>query len=362
MEHIYHVQHEVISYYQHIPHVPNSMVIEEKLLSGMTERQFVENMRYFTDIMKRMYIDMEARPGEYGLPTIDINQVNEIKADGNLAKASWRSVKRLGDVVAAIGKLGEINGDSLQLSVSSFKTSLKKIEKLNLILNRLIDFGFAITDFNGKNFNKEMDTFSIAYPQNPLLMRIVKAYAMSEPFHNDDPHEFYYFDYKRVADREKLPEHCVSNDLAALLDEEKGKLLVNINNCFVDELGLVPHYKDDSIEYYFKKKRVARFIIDFHNLDVVLLLKLKDMDRYINQIEKLPQNLRTYFENGSCRYCGFQSSTVEFCKFRISWTLNSRKYDACNFACFYFYNPQSTDSEFFINLMKSEYKIQSKKL
>lgn len=362
MEHIYHVQHEVVSYYQHIPSVPDTVAIDKKLLFGMNESQFIENMSYFNDIMKHIYIDMETRPEEYGLPIIDINQVNENKADGNLAKASWRSVKRLGDVIAVIGKLGEIDGDSLQLSVSSFKDSLKKIEKFNLILNRLIDFGFEITDYNGKSFNKGTDIFSITYRKIPLLMRILKAYAMSESFHHDDPHEFYYFDYKRVADRERLPVHSVSNDLATLLNEEKGKLLVRINNCFVDELGLVPHYKDDSIEYYLKKKRVARFMIDFHNLDVVLILKLKDMDRYIDQIDKLPKNLRTYFENGSCRYCGFQNSTVEFCKFRISWMLNNRKYDACNFACFNFYNPKSTDAEFLINLMKSEYKILSKKL
>ena len=357
MNHIYHVQHEVTTYYHHIPHIPNTFTVVKKLLFGMNENQFIENLINFTDIMKRMYINMEEKPDEYGLLTIDINQVNENKEDGNLAKASWRSVKRLGDVLAVIGKLGEIDGNSLQLPISSFKASLTKINKLNLILNRLIDFGFTFTNYNGTIFNKEADTFSVTHAQYPMLMRIVKAYAMSEPFHNDDPHEFYYFDYKRVADRERLPAHCVSNDLAALLDEEKGKLLVAINNIFVDEMGLIPHYKDDSIEYYLKKKRVARFIIDFHNLNVVLILKLKDMDRYIDQVEKLPQNIRTYFENGNCRYCGFQNATKEFCKFRISWMLYNKKYNVCNFSCFNFYNPNSSDSDFFIDLMKSEYQI-----
>jgi len=361
MEHIYHVQHEVISYYKHIPNVPDDVAIDKKLLFGVTESQFVENMCYFTEIMKSIYKDMEVRPNEYGLLIVDINQVNENKADGNLAKASWRSVKRLGDVIAVIGKLGEIDGDKLRMSVLTFKDSLKKLDKLNLILNKLIDFGFSITDYNGKGFNKGIETFYISYPKKPLLMRIVKAYAISEPFHNDDPHEFYYFDYKRVADREKLSSHCVSHDLAGLLDEESGKLLVDINKSFVDELGFLPHYKDDSIEYYYKKKRVARFMIDFHNLDVVLILKLKDMDKYINQIETLPDNLRKYFEKGNCRYCGFQNSTAEHCKFRINWTLNSRKYNACNFTVFNFYNPKRSDAEYFIDLMKFEYKIQSKK-
>lgn len=358
MEHIYHVQNEVVSYYKHIPIVPEDVAIDEKLLFDMTESQYIENLSYFTELMKSIYKDMEVRPIEYGLLTIDINQINENKADGNLAKASWRSVKRLGDVIAMIGKLGEVDGDKLRLSVTTFKDSLKKIDKLSLILNRLIDFGFLITDYNGKGFNKGTETFYISYPKKPLLMRIVKAYAISEPYHNDDPHEFYYFDYKRLANREKLPAHCVSNDLAALISEESGNLLSGINKCFVDELGLLPHYKDDSIEYYYKKKRVARFVIDFHNLDVVLILKLKDMDKYIDQIGKLPDNLKKYFLNGNCKYCGCQNSTAEYCKYRISWTLNSRKYNACNFAVFNFYNPKRADAEYFINLMKFEYKIQ----
>jgi hypothetical protein len=357
MEHIYHVQNEVVAYYQHIPKVPEDVAIDKKLLFDMTERQFVENMCYFTELMKKMYVDMEVRPEEYGLMLIDINKVNENKAEGNLAKASWRSVKRLGDVIAQIGKLGEIENDKLRLPVADFKASLKKVEKLSLILNKLIDFGFTITDFDGKSFNKGSKTFYIAYPKNLLLMSVLKAYSIAEPFHEHDPHEFYYFDYKRVADREKLPTHCVAKDLADLIDEEKGKLLVEINKCFVDDLGISPHYKDDSIEYYLKKKRVARFIIDFHDLNAVLILKLKDMDKYIEQIERLPDNLRKHFEKGNCRFCGFQNSTVEYCKYRIKWTLSSSKYNACNFSVFNFNNPKETDALHFVELIRAEYKI-----
>ncbi len=124
----------------------------------------------------------------------------------------------------------------------------------------------------------------------------MKAYAISEPFHEDDPHEFYYFDYKRLVDREKLCAHRVAIDLEDLLNEESGNLLKDINRNFVEDFGFLPRYKDDSIEYYIKKKRVARFMIDFHTLEVVLILKLKDMDKYIDLIEMLPDDLRIHFD------------------------------------------------------------------
>lgn len=357
MDHLYHVQYEVKAYYQHIPKVPDTILINKELLFGLSNSQFLEQFKSFTDIMSRMYRDMERRPDAYGLPLIDINQVNENKADGNLAKASWRSIKKLGDMVAAIGKHGELRDDTLIIPIPAFKTALAKMNKSNLILNRLVDFGFILSHYDGQKFVKGADAFSISHSNNPLFMKIMKAYALSEPYHPEDPHEFYYFDYKRVADRKALPPHCVASDLAALLGGDTGNAFFAIHKALVEELGLSQQYKDDNLEYFLKGKRVARLMIDFHTLNLEMILKLKDMDRYRDQIEKLPKNLRAAFEYGNCKYCGFQGSTQEYCKFRISWTLDGRKHDTCNFFSFGFRNLRSEDVLYYLNLMRCEYII-----
>ena len=75
------------------------------------------------------------------------------------------------------------------------------------------------------------------------------------------------------------------------------------------------------------------------------------MDKYIDKIEMLPDNVKRYFLNGNCKYCGFQNSTAEYCKYRINWTLNSLKYNACNFTVFNFYNPKRAEGEYFIKHM-----------
>lgn len=357
MEHSYHVQREVVAYYRHIPRVPETFAVNPKLLDDLDEAQFAASFRQYADIMAQMYRDIESRPEAYGMLIVDIHAVNENKEDGNLAKASWRSVKRLGDVMAEVGKLGEIDGDGLRIPTAAFKTALKKVQKVHLILNRMLEFGFVISDYDGEKFNKGAESFVITFPGNALLMLVVQAYARSESFHTDDPHEFYYFDYKRVADRSKLPLDCVATDLAALLHEDNGRLLIALNRCFVDPLKLIPHYKDDSIEYYLKKKRVARFIIDFHTLEVQVILKLKNMDSYMDLVGSLPQSLRQYFERDGCHYCSFQNATEEWCKFRVSWTLDGNKYDTCGFESFHFHNPASENAENMIQLMKLEYGI-----
>ncbi len=357
MEHHFHAQREAVAYYRHIPHVPESFSVEPTLLSGLNEVQFVIAFRRYAEIMARIYRDIEARPEAYGVLTIDINAVNENKEDGNLAKASWRSIKRLGDLMDAIGRLGEVDADGLRVPIASFKSALNKMAKFHLILQRLADFGFVVSHLDGERFSRRAEFFTITYPEAPALMRVVKAYAIAEPFHGDDPHEFYYFDYKRVADRAALPRDCVARDMAALIDEDKGRLLTALNSFFVDQMQLTPHYKDDSIEYYLKKKRVARYIIDFHTLDVRLILKLKEMDRYIDLVSTLPRELRRYFERGNCRYCGFQGATDEHCKFRVSWTLDGDAHDACGFECFTFRNPQSGCAEGMKQLMSAEYGL-----
>lgn len=357
MEHTYHVQREAVTYYRHIPRVPETFAVNPKLLYDIEETEFVAAFRQFADIMARMYREIEVKPEEYGVLLVDIHLVNENKEDGNLAKASWRSIKRLGDLMAEVGKLGEIDQEGLRIPTAAFKTNLKKTAKIHLILNRMQEFGFVISDYDGEKFTKGVESFVITFPENARLMRVVKAYALADAFHLDDPHELYYFDYKRVADLSQLPEHCVANDLAALLNEDDGQLLIALNSHFVDKLGLNPHYKDDSIEYYLKKKRVARFLIDFHTLKVKVILKLKNMDSYMDLVDSLPQSLRQYFEKGNCRYCGFQQATYEWCKFRVSWMLDDKKLDACGFDCFTFKNPKSDDAESMAQLMKLEYGI-----
>ncbi|RCX22977.1 hypothetical protein DFP94_101567 [Fontibacillus phaseoli] len=357
MDHKYHVQREVTTYYRHIPHVPEHFTVNPLLLSGMSEKDFVMSFRQFTGIMGRMYRDMELRPEAYGVMIVDINLVNENKEDGNLAKASWRSVKRLGDVIAAIGKLGESAVCGLKITVADFKTALKKVNKVHLILSRLMDFGFTIGGFDGDKIAKHAESIVITFPDNPLLMTVIKAYALTDSFQGNDPHEFYYFDYKRVAERAKLPEYCTVRDLAALLDENNGELLLALNSYFADQIKLAAHYKDDTIEYYLKNKRVARYIIDFHTLEVQVILKLKNMDNYLDLVQSLPPGLRCYFERDGCHYCGFQNATVDWCKFRLSWTLDGRRRNACSFESFNFNQPRSEDAEPMMKLMMREYQI-----
>lgn len=60
------------------------------------------------------------------------------------------------------------------------------------------------------------------------------------------------------------------------------------------------------------------------------------MDKYMDFVEQLPAAVKEPFTKSSCRYCGFQGSTKEYCKFRLHWTLEGMPHDGCAFQCFNF--------------------------
>lgn len=351
----YYVQYEALAYINHIPQVPKTFTVNPDLLGNLDETQFAQTFAQFANLMKEMYQDLQTRPQAYGMP-LDERAQNMNHELSPVAKAAWRDMKRLGDLIAVIGTLGKIEGDHLNLSATEFKAAVKKIKKCSLLIDRLIDFDFVFHNYDGK-FTKD---FSVSFAKDDKMMHVVKAYALAPAIDEHDHHGFYYFDYKRVADQAKLPEHAFVRDLAALVSEEIGELCMQLHVYFVENMKLSWQYKDDSIEYFHKKKRLARFCIDFHKPDVVVICKLKNMDAYIEHVDALPPTLRKYFENGGCRYCGFQGATQEHCKFRVSWTLDGKKHDACGFGCFNFANPQPQDAQPIAQLMSLEYGLPAR--
>ena len=362
MEHTYNVQEQAVKYYRHIPRVPENFPVAADALRGAENDAFAAAFAHFADTMERMYKDIEVLPEAYGMPLTKLGETAPKKSANSVAREAYRAIKRLGDVLRAIGELGEPTDGGLRVEIAAFKAAMSaqkpRLANAHLILDRLTAFGFTFTDYADGDFTKGATAFTVAHPKNPLVMTVLRAYSTAPRFYGAttyDPHEFYYFDYKRVADRDRLPPHIIADDLAAMIPPHLGEAFRAVHRRFVDDFGLTPHYKDDSIEYFLKKKRVARFIIDFGTLETLLILKLKDMDRYINRVSALPPELRRHFEYSRCSHCGFQGATDEFCKFRLLWTLNGTAHEACTHVCFNFASPIAAHVEPLAALMQAEY-------
>jgi hypothetical protein len=349
MEYKYHCQRQAESFARSILPVPEDYPLRE----GLPE-EFRRHFRKLSELARCVYGDMALRPEAYGLMLLDITE-----ADHNLARDSYRSVHRFVDTLNAMFLNGEAAGHILTVDSAMFKKAINKnpaVPKYGLILARLIDFGFAVSDFNGDSIDKNAVSFTVEYPGYPDIIGTLKTYCerwaeldrfrrnrdlppnelikhSSQEFH----HHFYRFDYKITADLARIPMLTWVNEEADYLGYDEN--LKRFNEAFYLESLKYGKLKYDG-EYHYKGKRIARVTAAGYSAlgapKYILSIKLKNMDKYIDEVKSLPEGIRAQFEKSSCANCGFQGATSEYCKFRLKWTLDGASYTGCAFWCFAF--------------------------
>jgi hypothetical protein len=340
MEYKYHCQPQAEEFAKQIIPVPDNY----PLRNGLPDDYRIHYAK-LCELMKEMYLDMTKKPESYGLKLIEISS-----QDRHAIRAAQNKIHRLVDTLLRLCQSGRVENHQLIVSADLFKSAIKKaqgavsnsVPKYELILSRLTEFGFDISDFTGKPFDKNVESFTIEYPDDPDIIDTMKTYfdcwdilkenqanvIMWNEFH----HNFYRFDYKVTADHDKLSGTQWVHDKALRYGYPP-----EIDKFYVAFHEYSLKYKKIRFdgEYYYKSKRIARSL-DWGNEIPKLALILKDMDKYITVIEAMPDSVKKPFTKSSCNYCGFQGATDEHCKFRRIWTLDGIKHDACAFFGFQF--------------------------
>lgn len=364
----YHCQHQAESFARAIIPVPNAYPLQAGLPEGF-EAHFAKLCRLAKDV----YMDMSKQPEAYGLMLVDIES-----KDHNLARDGYRTIHRFVDTLSCLSCCGELKDHRLVVDAESFRSVVKtgagqasgSVPKYELIFSRLVAFGFNISDFEGKAFGKNTETFTVSYPEHPELIDTIKAYCACwgalgpnretvklwpKEFH----HHYYRFDYKITADCEKIP-------LAQWVSDE------------ADYLGYTPEQKAFSAAFYeyslryrdikfdgdytYKSKRIARMhqagYIATGETGHFLHARLKNMDAYPAELDSMPESVKKHMNKDSCQFCGFQGATAEHCKFRIRWVLDGQPHTGCTHACFYFDDLNAARVPDYWRLLELEYSLK----
>ena len=166
------------------------------------------------------------------------------------------------------------------------------IPKYELILSRLADFGFLISDFSGKPFDKAVEIFSIDYPDNPTMIDTIKIYCdcrdenknkAAKGSGNNFHHNFYISDYKLTADWSALPNQQWIRD--EIRSKGYNEHIADFYVAFYEYSLKYPEVAFDG-EYKYKKKRIARGLFEGLGQENLSLI-LKNMDSYIIEIESI---------------------------------------------------------------------------
>jgi len=163
----YHCQHQAESFANSIIPVPG----DYPLRNGLPE-DFREHFKELCKLAKDIYMDMAKQPENYGLMLLDINET-----DHNRARDSYRTIHRFMDTLNVLFLNGEVRNHCLTVNAEEFREAAKKITKYGLILSRLCDFGFFISDFESNVIDKNAVTFSVEYPDSPNIVEALKYIA-----------------------------------------------------------------------------------------------------------------------------------------------------------------------------------------
>ncbi len=369
MEYKYHCQRQAESFASAILPVPDDYPLRDDL-----PEDFRPRFTRLCELAKDIYMNMAISPESYGLMLVDIQS-----QDRNLARDGYRTIHRFVDTLSRLSQCGELKNHQLIVRSEAFRQAVKKgagavsgpVPKYELILARLVDFGFIISGFVGKPFDKKVEFFTIEYPDDPEMIDTIKTYCecwdalktdrksikiWPEEFH----HHFYRFDYKVTANCDEIPMTQWLSDEADYygFSSELKRFSVAYYKYSLKYKGIM--FDGD---YHYKSKRITRI---YHAADTAdgkkvfrLSLKIKDMDKYMPEIITMPDSLKKHFAKNSCNCCGFQGATKEYCKFRLRWTFGAASYTGCAYQCFAFDDFDLARVPDYFRLLELEYGLKS---
>ena len=365
MEYKYHCQQQAELFASSIIPMPENYPLRD----GLPEC-FRTHFAKLCELAKNIYNDMAKQPEAYGLMLVDIES-----KDRNLIRDGYRTIHRFADTLSNLSRCGELQNHQLVISTEKFREVMKKrhgavscpVPKYELILSRLVDFGFVISDFDGKPFAKTVESFSVEYPDYPDMTDTIKTYcdcweiiksnrSSVKVWVNEFHHHFYRFDYKITADMDKIPVQQWISD-----ESKYNGLSDEVANFYVAFYEYSLKYKGISFngDYNYKSKRIARSI-QWEYGSSPLSLIIKDINKYISEIEKMPDGVKEPFTRNSCNHCKYQGATEEHCKFRRNWTLDNIPHDACAFYGFQFNDFDLAFVPDYWRLLELDYGLEKK--
>jgi len=343
MEYTYHSQHQAESFAESIIPVPG----DYPLKPGLPET-FRDHFKNLCGIMKSIYADMAMRPEGYGVMLLTVNET-----DHNRARDSYRTIHRLGDILYALFTSGEVKNNCMTTNAAKFNAAVKKISKYGLLLNRLCDFGFTVSNFNGETIDKKAESFTVEYPDSSEIIGALKFYCdewfdyfkihkgnINARKDKNNPiklsaenyrHHFYRFDYKMTADMAQIPMITWVNEEADF--QGYGIKLKEFNEAFFKESL---NYKDIRFDgdYNLKSKRIARITQTAYGAlgtrTFKLSIKLPSPDKSMDAIMQMPESVKELFKKDWCGHCQKE------CAFRLRWKYDGNQREGCAYHCFNF--------------------------
>ena len=322
-KHEYCCQNSVAQILDFMIPIPDIFNVNEKYLYDCDETDFIYGFKNLSEIISNIYTDIIKSPDEYGLSLVPDINYGVFNPKANQSSNYARSLMSL---LRIIGQTGEFINGELTVSIDLYNSMIKtlkpkyKIPKPNMIIKKLFDFRFFISEFNGKSFAKDIKYFVISYPDNPYIIKALKGYTMTEI----KTFEFFSLHYYLVSKPDTIPYNQNSITFGEYLKKSGKEFFYEFDRC-MRNAGYTCLW-DKSYSYalaYFEDVK-DYYIIRLNPNDSMLEMKmrLKNVSNYIDYIETLPQHIKELFMTAPSATTDMNKNIHD----NIEWTLDGKKY------------------------------------
>ena len=349
MEYKYHCQKQAEEFVCAILPVPNDYLLQKGLPADFRE-QFAK----LCALAKDIYADMAQNPEGCGLKLVGIEET-----DWNTIRLGKYSLYRFADMLLALFAQCELKDHCAIVPMTAFIAQTKKrrsdrkpnemlvrpIPKYELVLSRLSEFGFVFSNFNGKPFGKNVESFTVEYPDDPEMIATICNYlkCWDDVLLSSEPDgwkgkqqefyaQYYLFDYKITADREAIPTRQWFADYASKFHTPE---LCAFALAFYDYSCKYEEVRFDKGEFYYKAKPITSISDTSYGAlgkpTYKVSIKISKAVKFIDEVYAMPEAIQKFFRKGYCIHPNEDCSHGRFV-----WEFEGKKVLGCHFHCFSF--------------------------
>jgi len=175
----YHIHRMARQLLDQISPVPDGLVVPDKHLNGLDNDDFVGALRLYQGIIESMLRDVINAPESFELPCIPLDEALSKPVAAKQGKAFYS----LTHIFRAIGQTGVFMPDGgLHVNIDAFKRAKIGFNPLyvinpHILLQRLTDYGFEYEGLCEDCSLKNRYGFTVYYPDNPHLLRVLKVFG-----------------------------------------------------------------------------------------------------------------------------------------------------------------------------------------
>lgn len=354
---------------ENIKLIPNDCKINPEYLDSMSNDEFIMVFRQMQKLIIKIYEDVETAPFDWGYPN-----------ENNTKNISGTAYNRISDFFQGLIENGKITDGKLLVNSkiipkcydnkASFKNAVRTHKDIEMIINKLSDFGFYFT-----GYEKKAESFSVTYPKNQLIFKILQTYAKAQDdtitYGGAYSIKFASFSYRWVEDpmeQKHEPIFLVKMDMSPKEIQEIQYWLYDKSK----EYGYLVDKKkpfDKDCVHYTKGSKDFILVGERHfgeeylgNTDRMFskVIFRNIFSSHPNKVSLLSEKFPDVFGKSyaTCHRCNGRKGSDEHCSMRICYNLNGMYYENCAYQSFNFFNPTLETFKDIFELFIIENKIK----